>query len=262
MAALSANSDKHSQTHICHVLSFAFVLIAFLYFTAKLDLLSYLQKYVGSNPFSEVTYLVLSLVSALLLIPMSSIEILAGIIWHKQLYKALILGYVGKMLGCWGCFGVGRLISIRKDHVNTNHYLKALEKVYVHRPHTLTPMICLAYLPASLKFYGLGTIKHCGFFNHFLPWSCVCGLPYAVGNVMVGVEVGNGVDNDSTREGGNHIVMILSILATVGLLFIGGKWIKFELERIIKEDESSSDSDSARSLLRSNRKTSSYDAIL
>ena len=79
---------------------------------------------------------------------------------------------------------------------------------------------------------------------------------------MVGVEVGNGVDNDSTKEGGNHLVMILSILATVGLLFIGGKWIKFELERIIKEDESSSDSDSARSLLRSNRKTSSYDAIL
>ncbi|GMH70792.1 hypothetical protein TL16_g05496 [Triparma laevis f. inornata] len=204
MAALPSTSDKHSSLHICHVVSLFLVLTSVLYFTAKLDLLSYFTTYVSSipYPYGEITYLLLSLISALMLIPMSSMEILAGVIWRKHLHKAIILGYIGKMLGCWSCFIIGRLISRRKNNLNSNHYLKALEKVYVHRPHTLTPMICLAYLPASLKFYGLGTIQHCKFFNHFLPWSLLCGLPYALCNVVVGVEVGNGVDGGYSKDGG------------------------------------------------------------
>ena len=61
--------------------------------------------------------------------------------------------------------------------------------------------------------------------------------------------------------------MICSVLATVGLLFLGGKWIKIELERIIKEDGETIEEGSITSLLNNNtnggnNRKSSYDAML
>ena len=90
----------------------------------------------------------------------------------------------------------------------------------------------MAWVPASLKFYGMGSLS-CIRFAHFLLWSSLTGAPYALASIMVGAA---GTDAKE-GGGGGTLAVVVGAGSTLVLLICMGSLTKRELERQLQELE-------------------------
>jgi len=207
-----------------------------------------------------VCYIALCVVASLCLVPQTPIEAAAGIIWGDAEYgfwKALIAAYIGKQVGSWCCFGVGRLSSRRIERrvtrtlsgaphltaVETKNnkaalLLEATTRVFSQKPHTLTFLASAAAIPAWIKNFGLATIPDVDFFRHFVPWTALCGIFYSVANVLIGVSVSNGThhdDGDTPQKSHTEkvVMAVMAIVTFIGIVTLSF-FTKVELENQLK----------------------------
>jgi len=210
-----------------------------------------------------VYYLILCIVASVLLIPQTPVEAAAGVIWSDSFAKAFIAAYLGKQLGSWVCFAIGRFsarrIDRRLERTLSGHpipppedrkksqavlLLEATTRVFQQKPHTLTFLACAASIPAWIKNYGLASIPDVSFWRHFMPWTAVCGIFYSVANVLIGISVSGGTiddetDDDIPDEKRDTKTSKVVMFAMTGVTFAGILTIAFftkrELNRQIKE---------------------------
>ena len=112
-------------------------------------------------------------------------------------------------------------------------------------------MVCAAYIPASVKNYGLGSIPDVKFCRHFVPWTALLGLPYAAANVAVGMSA-HGISTIDNLEGNSSTKMMMGVFAGVTLIGLSalGYFIKHQLQMQIEllskdGDETDKDKDKA-----------------
>ena len=106
--------------------------------------------------------------------------------------------------------------------------LSALERVFEMKPHLLTCLVCLAWIPASFKFYGMGSIPCIKWWPHFCLWSTVTAVPYAFASVLLGLSA-TAAGTDATS--GQAWPIVVGALSTLALLVSLGMWTKSELDR-------------------------------
>ena len=178
-------------------------------------------------------------------------------IWEDSFYKALIAAWVGKQLGSYACFFLGRWGSQKIERrvtrtvsslprpsvkeIKSNKaslMLEATKRVFKQKPHALTFLSCAAAVPAWIKNYGLSTIPDVHFMKHFAPWCGFCGAFYSCANVLVGMSVGSGGDDDAEEaEKGSGGKVLMGVMAGVTFAFVVvlSYYAKKELEVQLKE---------------------------
>ncbi|GMH86977.1 hypothetical protein TL16_g10709 [Triparma laevis f. inornata] len=117
--------------------------------------------------------------------------------------------------------------------------LEATMRVFKQKPHTLTFLSCAAAVPAWIKNYGLATIPDVSFCKHFVPWCGVCGGFYSVANVLVGMSVGSGGDDNEgdKKKSGNRSKLLVVVMAAITFAFVIvlSYYAKQELQAQLKE---------------------------
>mmetsp|Transcript_23797 Transcript_23797/g.47375 ORF Transcript_23797/g.47375 Transcript_23797/m.47375 type:complete len:268 (-) Transcript_23797:17-820(-) len=224
-----------------HVISLILIIFSCVVFLRHSHVVAYISKLAERTSSGDkeepdlsamLIYVVSFVCTSLALIPQTSIEVMAGVIWHRHPAVAFGLALTGKLLASWSCFFVGRafLSSSFAAGSERRPMLSALERVFEMKPHLLTFLVCLAWLPASVKFYGMGSIHPAiRWWPHFCLWSTVAALPYAFASVLLGISAATAGTADASS--GQTWPIVLGASSTLFLLVSLGMWTKKELER-------------------------------
>ena len=200
-------------------------------------------------------YVFMFVICSVFLLPMTPLEAAAGIIWSHSYVTALLFALIGKNAGSWVCF----LLASRSKSWANNKFsgnpppriLVALKKVVKQKPHLLTALVCGAYIPASIKNYGLGSIPDVKFCRHFVPWTGLMGLPYAAANVAVGRSAQSFADVTS-QDGNSTTKMLMGVFAGVTMMGLGAlgyytkRQLEVQIDLLATEDDEENDDDARK----------------
>ncbi|GMI43523.1 hypothetical protein TrCOL_g496 [Triparma columacea] len=221
---------------ILSVIFFAMITPTIMYVLIKFRILERGVDYIDKNdlgPWGGVIYICMFVICSVFLLPMTPLEAAAGIIWSDSYVTALLFALTGKNAGSWVCFLLAsRSISCANCSFSDSkppRILVALKKVVKQKPHFLTALVCAAYIPASIKNFGLGSIPEVKFFRHFVPWTALMGLPYAAANVAVGMSA-QSFSNLDENSATTKVLMGVFAGATLFGLAALGYYTKRQLE--------------------------------
>jgi len=193
----------------------------------KYDLVMKGVSYVDENDlgvWGGLVYIAIFVASSVLFLPQTFVEVAAGVIWSKSFSLALFYAWFAKQLSSWVCFFLGRRIRRLKGKSKRKRHkiIEALKKVIKQKPDLLTALVCAAYVPASIKNYGLGTLPDVKFFRHFVPWTGFCGLPFAAANVFLGVQAQSlSVSTSEDNQSAQIMLACFGLVTIVGLTILG-----------------------------------------
>ena len=193
-----------------------------------------------------ILYMVLIAVWSVIMLPQTVVEVGAGAIWG--IWFGSLVGLVGKVAGSSACFFISRrwgskLVQARIEKSDTHVLLKTLSYLIARRPHFFTFLVCAAFVPASLKSYGLGTLRAVPYLTYLL-YCVLCGIPFCLLNAFIGAsasDVGSALEDTGggKDEGGAGIATKVAAGVGVGftvlLVLAFGYYTKKTLDRHIRE---------------------------